>query len=39
MLEGMKNISICDNAVTMKTTMKENTVNEMEQLAEELLAK
>ena len=39
MLEGMKNISICDNAVTMKTTMKENTINEMEQLAEELLAK
>ncbi|HJB18220.1 MAG TPA: FprA family A-type flavoprotein [Candidatus Bariatricus faecipullorum] len=38
MLEGMKNITLCENSVTIKSTMKEDTVKGMETLAEELLA-
>ncbi len=38
MLEGMKNITLCENSVTIKSTMKEDTVKAMETLAEELLA-
>lgn len=37
-LEGMKNITLCENSVTIKSTMKEDTVKAMETLAEELLA-
>lgn len=38
MLENMKNISICDEVVTIKSTMSENTVQMMEKLADEILA-
>lgn len=38
-LEQMKDITICDKTVTMKSAMKENTVADMETLADELLAK
>ena len=38
MLENMKNISICDEVVTIKSTMNENTVQMMEKLADEILA-
>lgn len=36
--EGMKNITICENMVSIKSTMKEETVAAMEKMAEELLA-
>ncbi len=39
MLEQMKDITICDKVVTMKSAVKESTVADMEALAEELLAK
>lgn len=39
MLEQMKEITICDKTVTIKSAMKENTVADMEALAEELLSK
>ncbi|NBH14003.1 FprA family A-type flavoprotein [Lachnospiraceae bacterium] len=39
MLEQMKDITICDKAVTIKSAMKESTLADMEALAEELLAK
>ncbi len=39
MLEPMKDITICDKAVTIKSAMKESTLADMEALAEELLAK
>ncbi len=35
-LEGMKDITICDPVVTIKTTMKEDTVKVMDELAEKL---
>lgn len=35
--EGMKNITICENMVSIKSAMKENNVSEMEALADELL--
>lgn len=35
--EGMKNITICENMVSIKSAMKENNVSEMEALANELL--
>jgi len=35
-LEGMKDITICDPVVTIKSTMKEETVKVMEELAEKL---
>ncbi len=38
-LEQMKEITICDKIVYIKSTMKEATIPEMEALAEELLAK
>ena len=38
-LEQMKEITICDKIVSIKSTMKEATIPEMEALAEELLAK
>lgn len=38
MFENMKNISICDEVVTIKSTMNENTVQMMEKLADEILA-
>ena len=38
MLEGMKNITLCENSVTIKSTMKEDTVKAIETLAEERLA-
>ncbi|MCI8300439.1 MAG: FprA family A-type flavoprotein [Lachnospiraceae bacterium] len=39
MLEQMKDITICDKTVTIKSAVKESTVADMEALAEELLAK
>ena len=39
MLEQMKDITICDKVVTLKSTMKESSLADMEALAEELLAK
>lgn len=38
-LEQMKEITICDKVVSIKSAMKESTVADMEALAEELLAK
>lgn len=38
-LEGMKEITICEKTVTIKSTMKPENVTQMEELAEELLAK
>lgn len=35
--EGMKNITICENMVSIKSAMKENNISEMEALADELL--
>jgi flavorubredoxin len=39
MLEQMKDITICDKTVTIRSAVKESTVADMEALAEELLAK
>ncbi|WP_075719002.1 FprA family A-type flavoprotein [Roseburia sp. 499] len=38
-LEGMKELTICDKTVTIKSSMKQEDVTKMEELAEELLAK
>lgn len=38
-LEGMKEITICEKTVTIKSAMKPENVTQMEELAEELLAK
>lgn len=38
-LEQMKDITICDKVVTMKSSMKESTIADMESLADELIAK
>lgn len=38
-LESMKNITICDTTVSLKSTMKESDIPQMEALADELLAK
>lgn len=35
--EGMKNMTLCENTVTIKSTMKDANIAEMEALAEELL--
>lgn len=37
--EGMKNMTLCENTVTIKSAMKETNIAEMEALAEELLNK
>ncbi len=37
--EGMKEITICDQVVTIKSTMKDSTITDMEKLADEILAK
>ena len=37
MLDGMKNVTVCENTVTILSTMKEKDVAAMEQLADELL--
>ncbi len=37
-LETMKNVSICENTVTIKSVMKDANVTEMEALADEILA-
>ena len=36
-LEGMKDISICENVVTIKSTMKQDDIAKLENLAVELL--
>ena len=36
-LDGMKNLTICQQTVTIKSTMKEEDVSRLELLAEELL--
>lgn len=38
MVESMKDISLCDTVVTIKTTMKDENIEAMEKLAEELLS-
>lgn len=38
-LEQMKDITICDKVVTIKSAVKDNTIADMEALADELLAK
>ena len=38
-LEGLKNITICDEMVSIKSTMKDADVEAMERLADEMLAK
>ena len=38
-LEGLKNITICDEMVSIKSTMKDADVEAMERLADEILAK
>ena len=35
--EQMKDITICENMVTIKSAMKENTITELEKLADEIL--
>ena len=37
-LEGMKNISVCENTVTIKSAMKDSDIPALEALANELLA-
>ena len=37
-LEGMKDITICEKTVSIKSTMKEENVTDMEELAKEILA-
>ena len=37
--EGMKNITICEPVVTIKSTVKPETITAMEEMAEALLAK
>ena len=39
LLEQMKDITICDKVVTIKSAMKESTIADMEALADELIAK
>lgn len=36
-VEGMKNITLCENVVSVKSTMNEKNIAEMEALAEEIL--
>ena len=36
-IEGMKNITLCEKVVSIKSTMKENDIEGMEELADELL--
>lgn len=38
-LEGMKDLTICEKTVTIKSAMKQENIAQMEELAEELLAK
>lgn len=38
-LEQMKDITICDKVVTIKSAVKDSTIADMEALADELLAK
>lgn len=38
-VETMKNITVCDPVVTIKSTMKEDTIQAMEELADHLLGK
>lgn len=35
--EGMKNIDLIDNTVTIKTTLKENDIDALKSLADEIL--
>lgn len=37
--EGMKEITICDQVVTIKSTMKDSTIADMEKLVDEILSK
>ncbi len=37
--EGMKEITICDQVVTIKSTVKDSTIADMEKLADEILSK
>lgn len=35
--EGMKNMTLCENTVTIRSTMKDADIEKMEALADELL--
>ena len=37
-LEGMKEVNVCENVVSIKSTMKDTDVAKMEELAKEMLA-
>ena len=37
--EGMKNVTVCEKRVSIKSTVKDDTIKDMEALADELLAK
>jgi flavorubredoxin len=37
-LEGMKEVNVCENVVSIKSTMKDTDVAKMEELAKEILA-
>ena len=36
-VESMKNMTLCDNTVTIKSTMKQDNIAQMEVMADELL--
>ena len=38
MLEGMKNITVCENTVTIKSAFKDSDIPALEALADEILA-
>ena len=38
-LEGMKNIEICENIVSIKSTVKAENVEQMDKMIDELLGK
>lgn len=37
-LEGMKEVTVCENVVSIKSTMKDTDISKMEELAKEILA-
>ena len=37
-LEGMKEVNVCENVVSIKSTMKDTDISKMEELAKEILA-
>lgn len=37
LLEPMKDVKVCENMVTVKSVMKEENIEQMEKLAEEII--